>query len=107
MVRIRSPARSPARAAAVRGRTSATSTPSALTASPEQGFMLLPLGGARGVQKAHPVTDVLQTGDDRTRCREPDDDPGRDRELEVPEQEPVEHRQDLKEGRRLADPGRS
>src|SRR5215510_8636369 len=67
MARTRSPGRSPATAAAVRGRTAEITTPSA----EERFFIRLPLRGVRGVQEAHALHDVLQPGDNRERGGQP------------------------------------
>src|SRR5881628_586066 len=107
MVRIRSPAESPATAAGERRRTDATTTHSAPPLSAEQALlMLLVLGGMRGVQESHPLHDILKPRDDREDSRYPHDGLGRQRQLEPPRAEAGQDREDLKEGRRLAHPRR-
>src|SRR5882672_3367893 len=76
IVRMRSPAASPALAPAVRGRTAATTTPSAI----ERGFIRRSgLVGVDGVEEAHALHDVLQPGEDREGRGQPDHalEPGR------------------------------
>src|SRR5881409_2148009 len=98
MARIRSPAESPATAAGERRRTDATTTPSASSLSAQQALlMLLVLGGMRGIQKSHPLHDVLEARDDREDRRHPHDGLGRQRQLEPSRAEAGQDREDLKE----------
>src|SRR5688572_22516025 len=99
--RIRSPGRRPATAAAVRGRTAATTTPSL---AQEDGLIpTLTLGDVGRVQVPHTLDDVLQPGNDRERGGDPDDGLQRHRlpPVEVAREETGEHGEDLEERRQL------
>src|SRR5919197_4107547 len=71
IARTRSPRARPAAAAAVRGRTRATTTPGA---SADNGVLtrLFPLLARRLAEEPHPLHDVLQARDHRERRREPE-----------------------------------
>src|SRR5437016_12533999 len=99
IVRIRSPAASPAAAPTVRGRTAATTTPSV----EEPGFIRLAgLIRVRGVEEAHPLHDVLQPRVDREDRGQPDDAPEPGRPTIERREQPQEDRDDLEEGGQLA-----
>src|SRR5215813_3752214 len=98
MARIRSPVWSPATAAGERRRTDATTTPSAPPLLAEQAlFMLLVLGGMRGVQESHPLHDVLEPRDDGEDGGQPHDGLRRQREVEPPRAEARQDGEDLEE----------
>src|SRR5919204_4500632 len=103
MARMRSPARSPAAAAGVRGRTTATTTPSAQ----ERGFIVgLPLRGVGRVQEAHALHDVLKPRDEREGRGQPHHRPQRATDIYEPARQPGEHGEHLKEGRDFPRPRR-
>src|SRR5215813_239452 len=105
MARIRSPVWSPATAAGERRRTDATTTPSAPPLPAEQAlFMLLVLGGMRGIQESHPLHDVLESRNDGEDGGHPHDGLLRQRQLEPPRAQAGQDGENLKEGRRFAHP---
>src|SRR5262245_28648964 len=97
MARMRSPAQTPAAAAAVRGRTAATTTPS----SEERGLMRVFTLGGGGVQETEALRDVLEAGDDRESRRHPQERREPQADLEGPRQEAGQHGDDLQERRHL------
>src|SRR5438874_5502942 len=110
IARIWSPATSPAAAAGVPARTTATTTPLASTApglSQERALTgPLPLLVVRGVEEPHALNEILEARDDREERGEPERDARRQARRDVGGEQPAEDREDLQEGRRLARPRR-
>src|SRR3989441_1130552 len=108
MARITSPGWSPALAAGVRRRTAATTTPSgaAPLSSEQRALMSLVLRVVRGVEEAHALEQVLKSRHDREDGRQPHDRPRRQYHVEIPREQSGQHREDLKERRRLPGPRR-